>query len=56
MNMPGDPQPEIIEIVEDPFLRLRADSRVGYCSLALKHVLPRAAQETLLVCQSFPLS
>lgn len=56
MNMPSDPQPEIIEIVEDPFLRLRADSRVGYCSLALKHVLPRAAQETLLVCQSFPLS
>lgn len=46
MKLPSGPQPEIIEIVEDPFLRLRADSRVGYCSLTLKHVLPRAAQET----------
>lgn len=33
-------QPETIEIAEDPFLRVRADSGVGYrCLTVPKHVL-----------------
>lgn len=29
----------MIEIAEDPFVRPRADARVGHCCLAPKHVL-----------------